>query len=81
MTYVRLDRHHAIPKVHSSAVVTTKTEEMLRSMWHKHTRGLGRTKEKRRAKEVEPNDHSEATRGHELYPHELASASSTMVVP
>jgi hypothetical protein len=50
-------------------------------------RWLGRTKEQRRSKEnkrakgIEPDDHSEVTRGHELYPHELASISSTMVVP
>jgi len=39
------------------------------------------SKKSKRAKEVEPDDHSEATRGHELYPQELASISSTMVVP
>ena len=38
-------------------------------------------RKKRRAKEVEPDGHGEATRGHELYLHELASVSSTMVVP
>jgi hypothetical protein len=32
-------------------------------------------------KEVEPDGHGEAIRGHELYLHELASVSSTMVVP
>ena len=40
-----------------------------------------REKENKRSKEVEPNGHGEATRGHELYLHELASVSSTMVVP
>ena len=87
MTYVQLDWHFAIPRVCSGAVVTARTKEMLRSMWLKHTRWLGRTEENKRAKEskiakeVEPNDHSEATHGHELYPHELASVSSMMVFP
>ena len=78
---MQLDRHYAIPKVRSSAVTTTRIEEMLWSMWHEHMRWLGRTKEERTAKEVEPDDHSEATRGHELYPHELASVNSTKLVP
>ena len=40
-----------------------------------------RTKENKRAKEVEPHGHGEATRGHELYLHKLASINPTMVVP
>jgi hypothetical protein len=40
-----------------------------------------RTKENKGAKEVEPDGHGEATRGHELYLHELASVNSMMVVP
>ena len=44
-------------------------------------RMIKRAKESKIAKEVEPNDHSEATHGHELYPHELASVSSMMVIP
>ena len=40
-----------------------------------------RTKENKRAEEVEPNGHGEATRGHELYLNELASVNSMMVVP
>ena len=40
-----------------------------------------RTKENERAKEVEPDGHGEAIRGHELHLHELASVGSTMVVP
>ena len=79
----------AISRFHSGAVVTMRTIEMRWSKWHKHTRWLGRTKEQRRAKEqkckgakeVEPDDHSEATRGHELYPHGLASISSMMGRP
>ena len=35
----------------------------------------------KRAKEVKPDGHGEATRGHELYPNELAFVSPTMVVP
>ena len=35
----------------------------------------------KRAKEVKPDGHGEATRGHELYLHELASISSMMIVP
>jgi hypothetical protein len=37
--------------------------------------------QKRERREVEPNGHGEATRGHELDLHELASVSSTMVIP
>ena len=84
MTYVQLNQHFVIPRVHSGAVVTARTIEMRWSKWHKHSRWLGRTKrakESKRAKEVEPNDHSEATHSHELYPHELASISSMMVIP
>ena len=33
------------------------------------------------AEEVKPDGHGEETRGHELYLHELASISSTMIVP
>jgi hypothetical protein len=40
-----------------------------------------RAKENERAKEVEPDGHGEATHGHELHLHELASVGSTMVVP
>ena len=40
-----------------------------------------RTKENKRAKEIEPDGHSEATCGHELYRNELASINSMMVVP
>ena len=40
-----------------------------------------RTKENKRAKEVEPDGHGEATCGHELYQHELVSVNSMMVVP
>ena len=48
-----------------------------------------RAKESKRAKEqkgkgakvVEPDGQGEATRGQELYLHELAFVSSTMVVP
>ena len=84
---MQLGWHFAIPRVHNSAVVIVRTIEMLRSKWHKHTRWLGRTKEQMRSKEnkrekgVEPYDHCEVTCGHELYPHELASVSSMMVVP
>jgi hypothetical protein len=39
------------------------------------------TKKNKRAKEVKPNGHGEAARGHELYLHELASISSMMVIP
>jgi hypothetical protein len=84
MTHVQLDRHFAIPRVHSGVVVTARTKEILQSMWHKHTRWLGRTKEQgeqKRAKEVEPDGHGEATRDHELYLNELASMNSMMVVP
>jgi hypothetical protein len=35
----------------------------------------------KRAKEVKPDGHGEATCGHELHPNELASDSSTKVVP
>ena len=35
----------------------------------------------KRAKEVKPDGHGEATRGHELHLNELASISSTMVIP
>ena len=35
----------------------------------------------KRAKEVKPDDHGEATRGHELHLNELASYGSTKVVP
>ena len=35
----------------------------------------------KRTKVVEPDDHGEATRGHELYLNELASKNSMMVVP
>jgi hypothetical protein len=34
-----------------------------------------------REKEVEPGGHGEATRGHRLNPHELASLSSTANAP
>ena len=40
-----------------------------------------RTKENKRAKEVEPNGHGKATHGHELYLHKLASVNPTMVAP
>jgi hypothetical protein len=40
-----------------------------------------RAKESERAKEVEPDDHSEATHDHELYLHELSSISSMTVAP
>ena len=40
-----------------------------------------RTKENKRAKEVEPDGHGEATRDHELFLHELTSVNSMMVVP
>jgi hypothetical protein len=71
----------------SDAVVIVRTKGLPWSRWNKHTRWLERTKEQRRSKEnkkakrVEPDDHSEVTRGHELHPHELASISSMMVVP
>ena len=35
----------------------------------------------KRTKVVEPDDHGEATRGHELHLNELASDGSTKVVP
>ena len=35
----------------------------------------------KRAKEVKPDGHGEATRGHELYLNELASISPMMVIP
>jgi hypothetical protein len=35
----------------------------------------------KRAKEVKPDGHGEATRDHELHPNELASDGSTKVVP
>ena len=35
----------------------------------------------KRAKEVKPDDHGEATHGHELHLNELASDGSTKVVP
>ena len=35
----------------------------------------------KRAKEVKPDGHGEATRGHELHLNEFASISPTMVVP
>ena len=35
----------------------------------------------KRAKEVKPNGHGEATRGHELHLNELASIGFTKVVP
>ena len=35
----------------------------------------------KRAKEVKPNGHGEATRGHELHLNELAFVGSTKVVP
>jgi len=69
---VHLGRNFAIPRLHSGEIVTTRTKEILRSMWHKHMRWLGRTKEQKR-KKVEPDGPSEATHGHELYPHESAS--------
>ena len=81
MIYVQLDRHFAISRVHSSVVVTVRTKEMLRSMWLKHTRWLGRTEENKRAKVVELDGHGEATRGLELYPHKLAFVNPMMVIP
>ena len=35
----------------------------------------------KRAKEVKPDGHGEATSSHESYLHELASISYTMIVP
>ena len=35
----------------------------------------------KRAKEVKPDGHGEATHGHELHLNELASISPTMVIP
>ena len=35
----------------------------------------------KRAKEVKPNGHGKATRGHELHLNELASDSSIKVIP
>ena len=35
----------------------------------------------KRTKVVEPDDHGEATRGHELHLNELASVSPMMVIP
>ena len=84
---VQLNWHKAIPKVHSDTVVTARSEGTQWSMWYKHTRWLGRTREQRRSKEnkrakgVVPDDNSEVTHGHELYPHELASISFMTVVP
>jgi len=40
-----------------------------------------RTKENKRAKEVEPDGYGEATRGHELYLNKLCYVNSMMVVP
>ena len=40
-----------------------------------------RAKENKGAKEVEPDGHGEATRGHELHLNELAFISPTMIVP
>ena len=40
-----------------------------------------RTRENKRAKEVEPDGHYEASCGHELYLKELAFMNSMMVVP
>jgi hypothetical protein len=44
---VQLSQHKAIPKVHSDAAVTTKSERTLWSKWHKHTRWLGQNERKR----------------------------------
>ena len=44
-------------------------------------RWLERTKENKRAKEIEPDGHGEATHGHELYLNKLAFMNSMMVVP
>ena len=38
-------------------------------------------KENKRAKEVEPDGHGEATHSHELHLHGLASIGSMMVIP
>ena len=86
MTYVQLNRHFAIPRLHSGEIVTARTKEILWSMWHKHMRWLGRTKSKgeqksKKAKVVEPDGLGKATHGHELYLHELASIGSMMVIP
>ena len=35
----------------------------------------------KRAKEVKPNGHGKAIRGHELYLHKLASINPMMVIP
>ena len=35
----------------------------------------------KRAKEVKPDGHGEATRGHELYLNELTFVCSTIIVP
>jgi hypothetical protein len=48
---------------------------------YERVRMTKRAKKSKRAKEVEPNDHSEATHIHELYPHKLAFGSSMMVAP
>ena len=48
---------------------------------YKVVRKNKRDKENKRSKEVEPNGHGEATRGHELHLHKLASVNPTMVIP
>jgi hypothetical protein len=75
---VQLERHFAIPKVHSDAVIITRSERMIRSKWHKHTRWLGQN---RRIKEVEPDGHGEAVRDQELHLNELASIVSRLSLP
>ena len=40
-----------------------------------------RTKENKRAKDVEPDGLGEATHGHELYLNKLASTNPAMVIP
>jgi hypothetical protein len=67
----------------SDEVVTAKAKEMPESRCRKHTRWLGGTSEQKgaKAKEVEPIGHGERTRDHKLDLLELASTSSTMVVP
>jgi hypothetical protein len=65
----------------SNEVVTMRAKEMLGSRWNIHMRWLGEDQKRAKAKEVEPNGHSEATRGHKLHLNELPPISSTMVIP
>jgi hypothetical protein len=63
----------------SDEVITARARGMPGSRWHRHMRWLGVKKAK--VKEVEPDGHSEATRGHMLYLHELASVDIQRLSP